>query len=52
MFDIYAKSFMTATRNDCVAVRDVKSNVQSRTRWLPSGHWFLAPTRCIDPNKL
>ena len=52
MIDIYAKSFMTATRTDCVPVRDVKPSTQSRVRWLPSGHWFLAPRRCIDPNKL
>ncbi|MFT6022069.1 MAG: hypothetical protein ACI9PY_000174 [Ascidiaceihabitans sp.] len=52
MLNIYAKSFMTAARTDCIAVRDVKNSTQSRVRWLPSGHWFLAPKRCIDLNKL
>jgi len=28
MLNIYAKSFMTAARTDCIAVRDVKNDTQ------------------------
>lgn len=51
MLNILAKSFTTATRSNIVRVRDVKPK-PTHKRWLPSGHWFLSPTRDIDVTKL
>jgi hypothetical protein len=48
MLNIYAQSFLTATRSPCVRLRDMPSKTPAkRTRWF-SGR----KTRCIDPTKL
>ena len=48
MLNIYAHSLMTATRTDCVTLRDVKGPKNSGWwRWLP---WRR--TICVDPKKL
>lgn len=57
MMNIYAHSFMTATRQEqrnCVAMRDTPAKVQKKTRrrWLPNGHWWLDTERCVDLEKL
>ena len=56
MLNIYADMMMTATRNKdqtgCMRVRDVPpANPRPKRRWLPEGHWFVAPERCVDPSK-
>ncbi len=57
MFDIYAKTFMTATRttpetlpHDCVPVRDLGPRKLSTSRrfW----HLLTRTGKCIDPGKL
>ncbi|MFK7751607.1 MAG: hypothetical protein AB8B51_03565 [Sedimentitalea sp.] len=53
MLNIYAHSFMTATRSNCVQLRDhPKTSAAPKYRWLPSGHWWLKPTRCVDLDRL
>lgn len=54
MLNIYAQSFMTATRTGCVRMKDAPAAkpARQRRRWLPEGHWWLAKTRCIDPCRL
>ena len=54
MLNIYARSFMTATRTGCVRMRDVPPARPAgrRRRWLPGGHWWLAKTHCKDPSQL
>ncbi|MGJ8626104.1 MAG: hypothetical protein ACSHXB_04005 [Sulfitobacter sp.] len=48
MLNVYAQTFMTATRTDCVQVRDIPS-VQNGKRL----HWFKrGKARCIDLAKL
>lgn len=53
MLDIYASTFMTATRAGCTKLYDVppKTAVKKR-RWLPDGHWWLQSSRCVDLNRL
>lgn len=54
MIDIYAQSFMTATRTGCVRMKDAAplAAADKRRRWLPRGHWWLAKSRCKDPSQL
>lgn len=54
MINIYARSFMTATRTGCVRMTDVPpaQTPRNRRRWLPEGHWWLKKTRCKDPRRL
>lgn len=48
MINIYAQTFMTATRTGCVRLRDVPSVPgQKRHRW-----FARRPARCIDLTKL
>jgi hypothetical protein len=48
MLNIYAQSFMTATRSGCIRMRDVPSVPhEKRHRW-----FARRKTRCIDPAKL
>jgi len=48
MLNIYARTFITATRTGCVRLRDMPVNPPAARR-----RWFLRPkTRCIDPAKL
>lgn len=48
MLNIYAQSFMTATRTDCIRMRDVPPVAQAKRY-----NWFSRrKTRCIDPAKL
>ena len=48
MLDIYAKSFMTATRTDAVCMREAPSkNTHKRRRW-----FSLRREICVDPAKL
>ena len=48
MLNIYAQSFMTATRSTCTAVEDVPpSNPEKRRRW-----WQARRRVCIDLSKL
>lgn len=48
MLNVYAQTFMTATRTGCVLLRDVPS-VQNGKRL----NWFSRrKVRCIDPAKL
>lgn len=48
MLDLYAHTFMTATRQDCVRLREVPTAVQKKRFG-----WFKGPkTRCVDLNKL
>ena len=53
MLNIYAKSFMTATRTNTINVRDVRpAATPPKRRWLPSGHWWVSPFRKIDLDSL
>jgi hypothetical protein len=53
MLDIFAKSLMTATRQNIVKVRDVKPTARrTKSRWLPKGHWWVAPFKDIDLDSL
>lgn len=53
MLGIFAHSFMTATRTGCISVHPVRPAKPARkSRWLPSGHWWKEPARCIDPNRI
>lgn len=62
LIDIYARSMVTATRQDCVQLRDLpapKPRPQAKGWFARSRHWLaqytvLSPqrTRCIDPLKL
>ena len=48
MLDIYAQTFMTATRSGCVQVRDAPSaSPEKRLNW-----FARRKNRCIDLNKL
>ncbi len=48
MINIYAQTFMNATRTDCVRLRDVPSVPREKRL-----NWFSRrKTRCIDPAKL
>jgi hypothetical protein len=48
MLNIYAQTFLTATRAPCVRLRDMPSQTPSKRR-----RWFsLRQTRCVDPAKL
>jgi hypothetical protein len=48
MFDIYAQTFMTAARTNCVRVRDIPSVPHEKRLGWPKRR----KTRCIDPAKL
>lgn len=54
MINIYAQSFMTATRTPKVTLRDAPKpgKAQRKSKWLPNGHWWLKPTDYKDPGKL
>jgi len=48
MINVYAQSFMTATRADCVSVRDMPAKPHEKRL-----NWFSrSKTRCIDPSRL
>ena len=48
MFNIYAQTFMTASRSGCVRLRDVpRLPAEKRLGWPRRG-----TLRCIDPAKL
>lgn len=48
MLNVYAQTFMTATRVGCVRLRDVPSASQEKRL-----NWFARrKTRCVDPAKL
>lgn len=54
MINVYAQSFMTATRTGCVRMKDTPpaKPATPRRRWLPLGHWWLSKSRCKDPSLL
>lgn len=52
MLNIYARSFMTATRTGPTKVYDVPATPRAKRRWLPEGHWWLRRSRCVDLDKL
>lgn len=54
MINIYAQSFMTATRTGCVRMKDAPAARQhgKRRRWLPKGHWWLNKSHCKAPESL
>ncbi len=52
MLNIYAQTFMTATRTNNPALRDYRGERKKRRQWLPSGHWWLKPERELDPKDL
>ncbi|WP_186766305.1 hypothetical protein [Falsiphaeobacter marinintestinus] len=54
MINIYAQSFMTATRTDCVRMRDARKPdaAKPKRRWLPEGHWWTQKTHCKSPGDL
>ena len=56
MLNIYAQSFMTATRTNAhtVKVRDVPAPATQapKRRWLPVGHWWVTPFKNIDLDSL
>lgn len=48
MLNIYAQSFLTATRSPCVRLREMPSeNTSKRRRW-----FGRRPTVCVDLTKL
>jgi len=48
MLNIYAQTFLTATRAPCVRLRDMPSDLTPKRRW-----WFSRKqTRCVDLTKL
>lgn len=52
MLNIYAHTFMTATRANPPVLREHRKERNQRRHWLPSGHWWLRPEREIDPKDL
>lgn len=53
MLNIFATTFMTATRTDKVPMRPVPPEIQRQKRkWLPAGHWWLSTPSLIDPKDL
>lgn len=53
MLNIFANSFMTATRTNTVKGRDVATqDAQPKRRWLPNGHWWVQPYREMDLDNL
>jgi hypothetical protein len=50
MLNIYARSFMTATRSPCLRLRDAPAETPRR-RWNAPLHW-LREGRCADPRKM
>jgi len=53
MLNIYAASFMTATRLNAPKLRDApKPNAPKRKRWLPAGHWWVSKSRELNPRNL
>ena len=53
MFNIYAHSFMAATRANIVQARGIeKSDSKSKKRWLPKGHWWVSSPKDLDLDKL
>ena len=53
MLNIFAHTFMTATRTDRYTVRDApRPNATPPRRWLPSGHWWVQPMRDVDLDNL
>ena len=43
MLNIYAQSFMTATRTDVHGVKlQAHDSTKPKRRWLPKGHWWVA----------
>jgi hypothetical protein len=48
MINVYAQTFMTATRSGCVRVRDVHPVPHEKRL-----NWFSRrKTRCIDPSRM
>ncbi|MDU9002845.1 hypothetical protein [Sedimentitalea todarodis] len=52
MLNIYAHSFMTAARTETTKLYDAPAKKPTKRRWLPAGHWWLRPSRCVDLDKL
>ena len=53
MLNIYAHSFMTASRVNTVKATDVTtSEAKPEKRWLPKGHWWLSAPKDLDPDNL
>lgn len=53
MLNIYAASFLTATRLDTPRFRDApKPNKPKTKRWLPVGHWWIDKDRDVDIDNL
>ncbi|MEX0349394.1 MAG: hypothetical protein AB3N15_08195 [Paracoccaceae bacterium] len=53
MLNVFAKSFMTATRMDTPMIRDApEPTVKPPKRWLPKGHWWLQRPSKVDLNDL
>ena len=50
MIDIYAQTFMTAARSNCVTVNEIQKT--RKNRWIPGRLWGPSRTRCIDLNRL
>ncbi len=48
MLGIYARSFMTATRN-AAPLHPAPTVPASKRRWLPAGHWWLEPQHDRNP---
>jgi hypothetical protein len=48
MLNVYAQTFMTATRSNCVQVQDLPATPKEKRL-----NWFFRPkTRCIDLKRL
>ena len=53
MFNIFANSFMNATRTGTVKARDAAArDAHPKRRWLPIGHWWIEPYKDIDLDSL
>ena len=52
MLNVFAQSFMTATRTKSHRIQDVPNINAKKSRWLPEGHWWREKPRNIDLDNL
>ncbi len=48
MLNVFARSFMTATRVDTPHIQDTPKPSRRKARWLPEHHWWKEHPRATD----
>lgn len=48
MLNVFARSFMTATRINTPQVYDAPKPGRRQRRWLPENHWWIESPRDVD----